>query len=74
MESPRPNPSINYLEQNMNLSRREFSKSLLLAGLGTVAGQWPTRAARAAEPSIKAGTGFIDVHTHIGTYTDPKRI
>ena len=73
MESARPNPSINYLVQNMNLSRREFSKSLLLAGLGTVAGQWPTRAARAAEPSIKAGTGFIDVHTHIGTYTDPKK-
>lgn len=57
----------------MNLSRREFSKSLFLAGLGCAAGQWPVRSANAAKPNIKAGTGIIDVHTHIGTYTDPKK-
>ena len=57
----------------MNISRRAFSKSLLLASLGFAAGQWPASRAQAAAPSIEAGTGFIDVHTHIGTYTDPKK-
>jgi len=57
----------------MNLSRREFSKSLFLAGLGCAASQWPAGNIKAAEPNIKAGTGIIDVHTHIGTYTDPKK-
>tara|TARA_R110002095_G_scaffold76196_2_gene65090 strand:+ start:691 stop:1647 length:957 start_codon:yes stop_codon:yes gene_type:complete len=57
----------------MTLSRREFSKSLFLAGLGCTAGLLPARNIKAAEPNIKAGTGIIDVHTHIGTYTDPKK-
>ena len=57
----------------MYLSRREFSKSLVLAGVGCVTSQWATKKTSAAEPSIEAGTGFIDVHTHIGTYTDPKK-
>lgn len=57
----------------MKLSRREFSKSMVLAGLGAATGQWSTQQTMAAAPKIEAGTGFIDVHTHIGTYTDPKK-
>lgn len=57
----------------MNLSRRDFSKSLLLSGLGCAAGNWPVQQLSAAKPNIKAGTGIIDVHTHIGTYTDPRK-
>lgn len=57
----------------MNLSRREFTKTMLLTGLGCATGFGSTRVIRSAEPKIEAGTGFIDVHTHIGTYTDPKK-
>ncbi len=57
----------------MNLSRREFTKTMLLAGLGCATGFGSTKVIRGAEPKIEAGTGFIDVHTHIGTYTDPKK-
>ncbi|QDT47527.1 amidohydrolase family protein [Symmachiella dynata] len=54
------------------LNRREFSSSIA-TGAASLAGMLTMPGLFAAEPAPKRATKYIDVHTHIGSYTDPTK-
>lgn len=52
------------------LNRREVLAALTASTAGALAGRFSVPGLYAAEPSRKKASKYIDVHTHIGTYTN----